>query len=55
MMGPADRAAELDADRHDAPEELTDDRLPWCPTCEAIAIPDEAGNCGHCGSTVILR
>jgi hypothetical protein len=41
----------------DGPEVRTDgtgERLPWCPTCEAFAIPDENGAC-VCGTEVRYR
>lgn len=28
--------------------------LPWCPSCECFAVPTDEGNCGDCGSSVII-
>lgn len=29
--------------------------LPWCPDCECFAVPDDDGECGDCGSSVVYR
>ena len=31
------------------------DRIPWCPECEAFAVPTDDGTCGKCGTEVVLR
>lgn len=28
--------------------------LPWCPSCECFAVPTDEGNCGDCGSSVVI-
>jgi hypothetical protein len=50
----AERTAAM---KRDAARELADDehdRLPWCPDCEAIAVPED-GACGKCGTAVEYR
>jgi len=29
--------------------------LPWCPDCEAFAVPNDDGACGVCGTRVVYR
>ena len=42
-------------------EDVGDDRgestekLPWCPECEAFAVPDEDGVCGDCEAAIEYR
>jgi hypothetical protein len=33
----------------------TPERMPWCPECELIAVPDTGGVCGECGAAVVFR
>lgn len=42
-------------DAFDDGRDAADDRLPWCPACKCLAVPDEDGHCGDCGTTVELR
>jgi len=30
-------------------------KVPWCPECEAYAVPTDDGTCGECGTEVVLR
>ncbi len=29
--------------------------VPWCPDCEAYAVPTDDGACGTCGTEVVCR
>lgn len=31
------------------------ERVPWCPDCEAFAVPTGEGECGDCGTSVEYR
>jgi hypothetical protein len=31
------------------------ERVPWCPDCEAFAVPTGEGECGACGASVEYR
>lgn len=31
------------------------ERLPWCPNCEAFAVPSDDGECGDCGTDVVYK
>jgi hypothetical protein len=28
------------------------DVIPWCPSCDCYAVPNDAGQCGDCGASI---
>ncbi|ELZ08512.1 hypothetical protein C479_14273 [Halovivax asiaticus JCM 14624] len=45
-----------EASQHDVDTAVEDaETVPWCPSCEAFAVPVADGTCGECGSTVEFK